>query len=363
MTRGIDLFRIYQTVTDWQAVKRAGIAFAWIKATNGTSVARDNSGNLAPADPTVAGARAAGIAPGLYHYALPGDPIRQADVFADEVIRLECLGPGTLPPALDLEEAGIGSTAQRRAFAVAFLRRLQARTRQTRVAIYASASWMADLQPEAWDIDGLIIWTAAYGSNDGARHGGAIASAGYRGRTDVHQYTSAGSCPGVQSEGLDVNEADIPLSQLLGGDDDMSWDDKITTWAGEELPARDVLRSAQGFAATIYNLFAPGGDPFGADLFTDNPGTEHERVMRLRDVLGEIRANAAAAAAAGPVVLAAVTKDPGLTEDRLRELINDAVAQHVQITGTVQIGAVLPRPAPAPANPASTTDTNGAPSA
>lgn len=219
MTRGIDLFRIYQTVTDWQAVKRAGIAFAWIKATNGTSVARDNSGNLAPADPTVAGARAAGIAPGLYHYALPGDPIRQADVFADEVIRLECLGPGTLPPALDLEEAGIGSTAQRRAFAVAFLRRLQARTGQARVAIYASASWMADLQPEAWGIDGLIIWTAAYGSNDGGRHGSAIASAGYRGRTDVHQYTSAGSAPGVQSEGLDVNESDIPLDQLLGGDD------------------------------------------------------------------------------------------------------------------------------------------------
>lgn len=36
--------------------------------------------------------------------------------------------------------------------------------------------------------------------------------------------------------------------------------------------------------------------------------------------------------------VAASTKDPGITEARLEQIINDAVAQHVQITGTVQIG-------------------------
>ncbi len=216
---GVDLFRAYQTVTSWPAVKAAGVEFVWVKATNGTNIATFPDRTSARADPVVSGATSMGIPVGLYHYALAGDPIAQADVFADEVIRLGCHGPGYLPPALDLEEPSITNP---RSFAIAFLTHLRQRIGQNRVAFYSAASWMATLLPETWGLPGLVIWTAAYGVNDGNRH----PITGYTGRTDVHQYTSAGSCPGITSKGLDMNVALIPLDQLLGrstpGDDDMA---------------------------------------------------------------------------------------------------------------------------------------------
>lgn len=221
MDLGIDVFRAYQTITDWRAVAGHGIKFAWAKASNGGHVATFNDGTPAPADPVVAGARSVGIAPGLYHYALAGDPVAQADVFAGEVIRLGCRGPGVLPPALDLEEAAISDPV---GFAVAFLTRLQQRIGQRRVAFYSAASWMVRLLPDNWAIPGLIIWTASYGPNDGAIHSITQYST-YRGRTDVHQYSSAGSCPGITSSGLDMNESLIPLDQLLGNSPDHGEDD------------------------------------------------------------------------------------------------------------------------------------------
>lgn len=218
---GIDVFRAYQTVTDWKAVADHGVRFVWVKATNGPRIATFNNGTPAPADPVVAGARSVGVAPGLYHYALAGDPLAQADVFAGEVLRLGCHGPGVLPPALDLEETAIAGP---RGFAVAFLARLQQRIGQQRVAFYSAASWMARLLPDTWGVPGLVVWTAAYGPNDGAVHPIAQYST-YRGRTDIQQYSSAGSCPGITSSGLDMNESLIPLDQLLGlaptdGEDD-----------------------------------------------------------------------------------------------------------------------------------------------
>ncbi|GAB3494058.1 hypothetical protein [Amycolatopsis cihanbeyliensis] len=37
--------------------------------------------------------------------------------------------------------------------------------------------------------------------------------------------------------------------------------------------------------------------------------------------------------------VAALSRDPGLTEDRVEQIIRDAVAQHIEITGEVHIGA------------------------
>jgi lysozyme len=294
-TRGIDVFRIYQQVQDWRAVRNAGVEYCWAKATNGTRIAFNNDAarTPAPADPTVAGCRSVGIAPGLYGYALPGDPIAQADALADEVIRLGCRGPGTLPPALDLEEPGTKSTD----FAVRFLRRLQERIGQQRVAIYMSASWAAELRPDTWNVPGLIIWIAAYGSNNGAR--GAVPY--YRGRTDVHQFTSTGLhlVPGISSSGLDVNEADIALSTLLGGEDDDMFTDND----------RAKLDRLNAFLAESAN--APGGQ------------TVHDAIWRNGDALAQVIANQGAQ----NEVLAQVARNPEITADALGERIDTAVAR------------------------------------
>jgi len=216
---GLDIFRVYQDVTDWPEVAAAGVRYCWIKATNGDHVATFNAPSWAPApaDPTVAGCRSVGIAPGLYHFAVPGDPVIQADVFADEVIRLGCFGPGTLPPALDMEDDRFGSDwTAIRTWSITFLRRLRERLGGARVAFYASAFWMANLAPDTWEIDGLLIWCAVYGPNDGVRYEVTRYSP-YRGRVDVHQYTSAGSVPGISSGGLDENHSFLPFDQLVGG--------------------------------------------------------------------------------------------------------------------------------------------------
>lgn len=227
--KGIDIFRVYQTVQDWQAVRDSDVLFCWIKATNGNGIATFNADRgyaPAPADPTVEGALSVGIAPGLYHYALGGSPEAQAEVFAREVNRLGCKGPGYLPPALDAEELAIGPTwAARREWCIRFLLRLRELVKQDRVAIYMNASWAANTRPDQWDIPGLVIWVAAYGPNDGGRH----AIPFYEGRFDVYQFTSQGlrHVRGIRSEGLDVNEANTPLSVLLGHteEDDMFTDD------------------------------------------------------------------------------------------------------------------------------------------
>jgi lysozyme len=94
--QGIDVSH-YQRAIDWGLVAKAGLAFAFIKATEGTS----------DVDPQFqanwSGANAAGLLRGAYHFYQPGaDPHQQAAAFLS-VVRP---GPGDLPPALDVETTG-----------------------------------------------------------------------------------------------------------------------------------------------------------------------------------------------------------------------------------------------------------------
>lgn len=93
---GIDVSH-YQGTVDWQQVAGAGIAFAFVKATQGVS----------SVDPQFAvnwpGVKAAGLLCGAYHFYEPGDdPQQQAEHFLSVV----SLGPGDLLPVLDIETMG-----------------------------------------------------------------------------------------------------------------------------------------------------------------------------------------------------------------------------------------------------------------
>ena len=90
---GVDVSH-FQGPIDWAKVSADGVAFAFAKATDGLG-----------ADPTFAtnwnGANAAGIFRGAYHFFRPKLPaIDQAKHFCDTV---GSLGPGDLPPVLDVE--------------------------------------------------------------------------------------------------------------------------------------------------------------------------------------------------------------------------------------------------------------------
>jgi lysozyme len=105
---GLDVSH-YQGAVNWASVAKGGYRFAFLKATEGVSWTDPEFGT------NWAGAKAAGLVRGAYHFYDPGsDPQQQAEHFLNTVWPGEgppALGPGDLPPALDIETAG-GQSAE-----------------------------------------------------------------------------------------------------------------------------------------------------------------------------------------------------------------------------------------------------------
>jgi len=98
---GIDISR-YQPEVNWPQVKSSGVSFAYIKATEGTTITDPMFANHWP------NAHTAGILRGAYHFFRPGeDPVAQAQCFVNTL----GAGSGDLPPALDLEVSGTRASA------------------------------------------------------------------------------------------------------------------------------------------------------------------------------------------------------------------------------------------------------------
>jgi GH25 family lysozyme M1 (1,4-beta-N-acetylmuramidase) len=216
----VDLYQKYNNVTDWPALSHV-VDGAWIKVTDGVGPA------AVRADAYVAGCRSAGIRWGGYHFAEPGDARAQARAFVAELKRLGWAADDRhLVPVLDLENNSI-PTASRAAFARAFLEEVHAEL-GVHVALYSSTSWLASLNPDSWPYDWDRTWAAEYSVNDGVRH----VIVHYGGRVDAHQYTSAGSLPGVAGR-VDLTwTADI--GPLLAREDDMGYADDVMQWMQNE---------------------------------------------------------------------------------------------------------------------------------
>lgn len=94
--RGVDVSH-HQGAIDWTALKTDGIAFAYIKATEGGDFSDPNfAGNWR-------GAARAGIARGAYHFFTL---CRKGSAQARHFIAVVPKTPGALPPAVDLEFGG-----------------------------------------------------------------------------------------------------------------------------------------------------------------------------------------------------------------------------------------------------------------
>lgn len=198
---GIDVAR-YQGEPDWAAVRGAGYAFAYIKATEGV-------GYVSPTlDAKLAGARNAGMVTGLYHFARPDTnaPEQDAADFAGQLARLNASAPGNLPPCLDIETDAPNLSAWVKGFIAA----LRGHTGRNEVVVYASTSWFqSKLAPENWLDPGVFLWVAHYGREPG--------KPGYlTDRVAIHQYTSEGQVPGINAK-TDLNVSLVDLAVLTGG--------------------------------------------------------------------------------------------------------------------------------------------------
>ncbi|HZC33820.1 MAG TPA: glycoside hydrolase family 25 protein [Candidatus Bathyarchaeia archaeon] len=185
---GIDVSQ-WQGTINWPMVAGAGKAFAIIKATQGRTFN----------DPTYAtnhaGAKAAGLWTGAYHFAEPDATAGDAIAEADHFVSIINLGAHDLIPALDLEQSGGLSVAALQAWVIAWMGEVTARI-GIRPMIYTSPNfwtvYMGNTTALA-DAGYKTLWIAHWGvttptipANNWGGHGWTF-----------WQYTSSGSVPGI----------------------------------------------------------------------------------------------------------------------------------------------------------------------
>jgi lysozyme len=209
VTEGIDVSH-WQGVIDWTKVREARKRFAYIKASDGTSYVDDRyAANRA-------GAKAAGLYVGAYHFARPdaaaGDAVAEANHFVDTAAWVR----GELLPVLDLEQAGGLSVTALQAWVKAFLGRVEQRTGE-RGLIYVSPSfWTSRMGDTTWFAEHgyQVLWIAHWTTAETPRMPASDWSS--RGWT-FWQYTSDGTVPGISGRvdldryrGVDFARVRIP---------------------------------------------------------------------------------------------------------------------------------------------------------
>jgi GH25 family lysozyme M1 (1,4-beta-N-acetylmuramidase) len=184
---GVDV-SAYQPV----AFPTKGLAFAFVKATEGTSYVNPRYAGQ------VAHARAAGLVVGHYHFGRPGDGVAQADYF----LKHATLKPGDVL-AFDWEASGV-SQAERDAF----IKHVKAKAPGHRVVLYCNTDYWHNHDTENYAGDGL--WIADPNHPAGHPH--------ITHPWVIHQYSWAG--------GIDRNVANFPSVSAL------------KAWAGVPAPAK-----------------------------------------------------------------------------------------------------------------------------
>lgn len=186
---GIDVSR-WQGTIDWSQVAGAGIRFVFMKATDGRSLL----------DPTYstnrAGAKAAGIRVGTYHFARPegstGDAKAEAQFFVENAV----IEAGGLPPVLDIEENGGLSAAALTDWALDWLSEVR-RLTGVRPLVYTSPNgWKTRFGNTTRVADaGYDLWLAHWTTGDPIMPAN---NWGGRGWT-VWQYSDCGRISGIST--------------------------------------------------------------------------------------------------------------------------------------------------------------------
>jgi GH25 family lysozyme M1 (1,4-beta-N-acetylmuramidase) len=187
---GIDVSH-WQGQPNWAQVKADGVRFVFAKATDGRDFV---DGEYAR---NMAGAGSQAIAFGAYHFARPdgsaGDAIAEADHFVDHA---NLMGWHLLP-VLDLEASGGLGVKKLKAWAWAWLNRVESRL-GVRAMIYASPSFWRDHMGNARGFAdaGHRLWIAHW---DAAKPSVPASNWGGRGWT-VWQHTDNGSVAGISGD-------------------------------------------------------------------------------------------------------------------------------------------------------------------
>ena len=196
VTEGIDVSH-YQGTIDWTRVAASGKRFAYMKASEGTSlVDQTYAGNRAQA-------KALGLLVGAYHFARPNRTPGDAVAEADYALAMAQPVAGDLVPVLDLEVNGGLSPVELQEWVKSYLGRIYERT-GARGVIYTSPSfWRNSMGDTTWfAVNGYrTLWVAHWISGPAPSvPGGNWGGTGWT----FWQYTSSGTVPGITGR-VDLN--------------------------------------------------------------------------------------------------------------------------------------------------------------
>jgi GH25 family lysozyme M1 (1,4-beta-N-acetylmuramidase) len=191
---GVDV-SAFQGAVNWNSVAAAGIAFGYARVSDGTALDGTFVANYG-------GMKAAGLARGAYQYFEPAqDPAAQANLLLHSI---GTLGPGDLPPVLDVESTGGQSAATLIAEISTWAGIVENATGRI-PAIYTDLTfWNASVQ--ATSFGGNPLWIASYGT------GFPNVPSGWN-NWAFWQYSSSGTVPGI-SASVNLDEFDGTAAQL-----------------------------------------------------------------------------------------------------------------------------------------------------
>jgi GH25 family lysozyme M1 (1,4-beta-N-acetylmuramidase) len=201
--KGIDVSNNNGTI-NWTSVKNAGISFAFIKATEGTTF----KDSYYPAN--WAGAKSVGIVRGAYHFARPSTSpsatqsgINQANFF----LGYAPPSKGDLQVVCDFEVTGGLNATDLAAWLTGFCQQIQTMTHRPAI-VYTYPSFWSNM-PSSWTNMNCALWIANYGVTSPTIPS-PWASSGYA----FWQYSSTATVAGV-SGNCDVDTCNGPTSTLL----------------------------------------------------------------------------------------------------------------------------------------------------
>lgn len=196
--RGIDL-QLHATVSDWDTVRSAAIAYASITVTENVNWSDGGARRQ------ISAAQKAGVRTGIRHYARPGAPGDQAEHCVRLGKELGVFGPGSLAPALDIEAVGVDDR-----FVKTWIKALRSAAGIRRVLVYAPyESWLNHLRPDKWADSEVVLWVRRHHAIPG-RPGWAHP------RLGLHQHQNAPLAPGFHGPiGLDALVYPFTLADLL----------------------------------------------------------------------------------------------------------------------------------------------------
>lgn len=185
---------------NWPAVAASGLSFVFAKATEGPGYT----------NPYFAGDRssaiAAGMAVGAYHFARPeNDPVVEAQHFL--AVNGTGSPAGRLPPVLDLETTGGRTPAALSAWALTWLRTVQAATGRAPFFYSYSSFLRTSITPDP-ALASYPLWIASYSSV-------APSTPAPWSAWTFWQYTDQGAVPGI-SGNVDHSQYAGTLAELRG---------------------------------------------------------------------------------------------------------------------------------------------------